>query len=103
MTTSSDPDLVTVIATLKAKAGREDELRAALTSLVEPTRSEDGNVNYDLYESREQPGLFYFYENWRSAEALNQHMQSPALQAGLASTGELLDGPLTVARLKRIA
>jgi quinol monooxygenase YgiN len=101
--TASDADLVTVIATLKAKSGREDELRAALISLVEPTRSEDGNVNYDLYESPEQPGLFYFYENWRSLDALGKHAQSPAMQAAMAKTGELLDGPPTITRLTRVA
>lgn len=105
MTTSTDTnrDLVTVVATLKAKAGKEDELRAGLSALVEPTRSEDGNISYDLHESRDQPGLFYFVESWESSEALGKHLQSPALQQALAGASELLDGPPVISRLKQIA
>ena len=99
----SNRDLVTVIATLKAKAGKEDDLRAGLTALIEPTRTEDGNVSYNLYESRDEPGLFYFYENWESTELLDKHLQSPALQQAIASATDLLDGPLTINKFKLIA
>jgi quinol monooxygenase YgiN len=101
--TDANPDLVTVIATLKAKAGQEDALRAALKSLIEPSKADEGNVNYDLYESRDQPGLFMFYENWESAELLGKHLQSPALQQALATAAtDLLDGAPSIVQLKRI-
>lgn len=35
-------DLLTVIASMRAKPGQEDQLREALTSLVEPTSKEAG-------------------------------------------------------------
>lgn len=105
MTTPTDNnrDLVTVIASLQAQAGKEDELRAALTSLIEPVTAEEGNINYDLHESVDTPGLFFFYENWTSDEALVEHGQQPHMKEVLGSAVELLDGPLSVNRLRRIA
>ena len=46
-----------IVVGLKAKAGAEDKLRQDLSVLVEPSRAEDGNLRYDLFEDRDQPGL----------------------------------------------
>ena len=62
--TDTNRDLVTVVATMRAKAGKEDELRAALESVLEPTRAEAGCVNYDLHQGLQDPAVFTFYENW---------------------------------------
>jgi quinol monooxygenase YgiN len=97
-------DLLTVIAYMKAKPGKEDELRQALTALIEPTRAESGYVNYDLHESVEQPGLFFFYENWESPEHLDAHLETPHLVDFAGRTGDLLDeNGLTINRVRRIA
>ena len=102
--TDDRPDLLTVIAYMRAKPGREDRLRAALQSLVEPTREEPGYVNYDMHESVEQPGLFFFYENWESGEHLDAHLQTPHLVEFADAMGDLLDERgLTIPRLRRIA
>jgi hypothetical protein len=50
--TSTDDrrDVLTVIAHMRAKPGREQELRDALTALVEPTSKEAGSVDDDLLD-----------------------------------------------------
>ncbi len=58
--TDERPDLLTVIAHMRARPGQEDRLRSALEALVEPTSREPGYVNYDLHESVDQPGHFFF-------------------------------------------
>ena len=58
------PGLLTVITNMRAAPGKREAVRAALESLVEPTRQERGCVNYDLYQSIQDPDLFFFYENW---------------------------------------
>jgi len=40
---------LTVVAHVHAQAGKEDALREALLTLVEPTRREQGCVQYDLH------------------------------------------------------
>ncbi len=97
-------DLLTVIAYMRAKPGKEDELRDALKALIEPTSKEQGYVNYDLHESVEDPGVFFFYENWNSAQDLDAHLQAPHLQHFARIMGDLLDDRgLTITRLRRIA
>ena len=106
MTTPTDDDrsLLTVIAYMKAAPGKEDELRSELTALVEPTTKEEGYVNYDLHESIEEPGRFFFYENWTSEEALDAHLSNTHLQAFVEKMDDLLDDDgLTVNRVRRIA
>ena len=46
---------VTVVATLKAKAGKEAAVRAAIEAVIAPTRAEPGCINYDLHQSSEDP------------------------------------------------
>ena len=105
MTTPTDDnrDLLTVIAYMKAAPGKEDELRAELEALIEPSSQEDGFVNYDLHQSVEDPSAFFFYENWESPEHLDAHLATPHLVRFADIMGGLLDeNGLTVARLRRI-
>lgn len=105
MTTPTDErrDLLTVVATMRARAGKERELREALEALVEPTTGEAGCVNYDLHQNLEDPGEFAFYENWESPDQLDAHLAAPHLVAFVDRIPDLLDGPLVVRRMRRIA
>lgn len=105
MSTPTDDrrDLLTVIASMRAKPGKEQEVREALSGLIERTVREEGCVNYNLHQGVEDPAIFYFYENWTGKAELEAHLQSPPLQALTARSDELLDGGLTVALLRRIA
>jgi quinol monooxygenase YgiN len=95
--------LLTVVAEMVAKPGMEDELRGRLLSLIEPTRTEDGCVQYDLHQDTGQAGRFVFYENWRSREALERHLQSPHLLAFGSAAEELLAEPARILTYTRIA
>jgi quinol monooxygenase YgiN len=106
MTTPTDDnrDLLTVIAFMKAAPGKEDELRAALEALIEPTSQEGGYVNYDLHQAEDDPGKFFFYENWESGAHLDAHLAAPHLVDFAEKMGGLLDEDgLTINRVKRIA
>ncbi|MBV9795594.1 MAG: antibiotic biosynthesis monooxygenase [Actinobacteria bacterium] len=97
-------DLLTVIAYMHAKPGKEGELRAALESLIDTTTAESGCVNYDLHQGVEDPGTFFFYENWESGAHLDAHLDAPHLRDFAAKVDDLLDaGGLTITRLQRIA
>ncbi len=95
--------LLTVVAEITAAPGKEAELREALLGLIEPTRAEDGCVQYDLHESTGTPGQFVFYENWTSLEHLERHLASPHLEAMKARFGELLGAPPRILTYTRIA
>ena len=101
--TDDHPDLLTVVASMRARAGKEQELRQLLEGLIQPTKQESGCVTYDLHQGSTDPAVFYFYENWESPDHLDVHMQSSHLQHALGRVDELLDGPLIIERLQRIA
>ena len=102
--TDTNRDLLTVIARMRAKAGKEQELRAALEALIEPTTKEKGYVNYDLHQGVEDPRWFFLYENWDSAEDLDAHLQAPHLVEFAGRLDEFLDeSGLVIERLRRIA
>lgn len=67
-----------IVVGLTAAAGKEDELRQDLSTLVEPSRNEAGNLSYDLFEDVDQPGRFVFVEGWASIQAQAQHNEHGA-------------------------
>jgi quinol monooxygenase YgiN len=100
---SLERKLLTVVAEMVAKPGKEADLRRGVMGLVEPTRLEDGCIQYDLHEHTDEPGRFVFYENWTSAEALDKHSRSPHIQAFRAVAGEWLAEPARILTYTRIA
>jgi quinol monooxygenase YgiN len=88
----------TVIGTLVAKPETREELRVILVGLVEPTRSEEGCINYDFHVDREDASTFVFYENWRSEADLDRHLAVPHLKPLFGRLDELLARPVVIKR-----
>ena len=93
---------LTVIARLRAKAGQEARLRQELQGLVVPSRAEAGCLLYDLHESQSEPGLFVFYEIWKSGAELDAHFQTPHVMAIGKLFPELLDGELDLTMWRKL-
>ena len=87
---------LTVVARIRAKPGKESDVKQALLALVEWTRTEPGCINYDLHQSQNDPAQFLFYENWESKEDLEVHAQSPHIQVFRARAAELLAEPVEI-------
>lgn len=64
---------VMIVVGLKARAGKEGELRRDLAALVAPSRSEEGNIRYELFEDQDAPRRFVFVEEWSSAATRARH------------------------------
>ena len=93
---------LTVVATIKAKPGKEAGLRQELLALIPTTRQEPGCLNYDLHQATENPAHFLFHENWTSKQHLDDHLARPHLQAFLAKAGDLLAEPPQITLWERI-
>jgi quinol monooxygenase YgiN len=89
---------LTVIAHIRAKPGQESRVRQVLQGLVSPTRAEAGCINYDLHQSKTDPALFVFYENWTSEAHLDAHSKSPHIQSFRKVAGEILAGPVEITK-----
>lgn len=101
--TDENRELLTVVATMRAKPGKEEELREVLEALIAPTRAEDGCHTYALHRGAVDPAVFIFYENWDSQAHLDAHLATQHLQAALPRIPELLDGDLVITPLHRVA
>jgi quinol monooxygenase YgiN len=82
-----------VVANLKAKPGKEAEVRERLQGLILTTREEPGCLHYDLHVATGDPAAFLFLESWSSRKHLDDHLARPHVQAFLAQAGDLLVEP----------
>jgi quinol monooxygenase YgiN len=89
-----------VIAEVRAKPGKERELREATLTLVAQVRAEPNNILYFLHEDREAPGHFIFYEIFASQSDFEAHNSTRHVQAWFARLPELADGGVKVVRME---
>jgi quinol monooxygenase YgiN len=68
---------LTLIVFLRAKEGQHLLLEAELRALVNPTRKEEGCLQYDLHRGADQPGTFLLHEAWASREHHAAHTRTP--------------------------
>ncbi|RWI36097.1 putative quinol monooxygenase [Mesorhizobium sp.] len=86
----------TIIGTVVAKPKAREELRQILSGFVEPTRAEEGCINYDFHVDADDPCTFVFYENWRSKADLQRHLVMPHLKPLFDRLEELLAKPIEI-------
>ena len=89
-----------VVAEVRAKPGKEAELRAATLPLVALVRSDPKNLVYFLQEDRAAPGHFIFYEVFANQADFDAHNAMPYVQAWFAKLPELADGGVKAMRLE---
>jgi len=77
---------LTIVAHIEAKKDCIDLVKSELVKLLEPTRKEDGCIQYDLHQDNENPAVFLFYENWESRELWQKHMGSTHLAEYIQAT-----------------
>ena len=92
--------MVTVIAHIRAKPGRESRVRQVLEKLLVPTGAEAGCINYDLHQSLTDPTLFVFYENWKSEADLEAHARSVHIQSFRKLADEILAESVEITKWK---
>jgi quinol monooxygenase YgiN len=89
-------NLLTVIAKIQAKPGMEERVKQGLLAMVGPSRREEGNRNYDILQSNDNPAIFFTYENWTGKAALDHHMQTPHFKHLEQENKETLAMPMDV-------
>ncbi|MEV6975902.1 putative quinol monooxygenase [Kitasatospora sp. NPDC093806] len=89
----------TLVGTARPKPERVDDLRQLLLSFVEPTRREPGCLEYHFHEDHGAPGVFVFYEVWRSEADLEAHLALPHLRDFWERRMEYLEQDLEIRRL----
>ena len=82
---------VRTLGILTAYPDKETQLRSLLEGLIGPTRSEPGNLRYDLWTDPSEPVVFVLDELYLDADAAAAHQASPHYQHYRANVGALAD------------
>jgi quinol monooxygenase YgiN len=92
-----------IIAEVKAKPGKEAELRAVTLPLIGHVRGDPKNLVYFLQENRERPGHFIFYEIFANREDFEAHNAMPYVKDWFTKLPDLAEGGVTVRRMEVLA
>ncbi len=65
-----------VCATWTAKDGEADKVAAAIEELTGLSRQEPGMLMYQPHRDPENPNVFFFYEQYRSKDDYQAHVDS---------------------------
>ena len=90
--TSRRSDLI-VIASAKAREGKEADLERALLEAAGPTRRQPGCVSFSLLHSTEDPSVIVGFERWASEQDHDRHLQGAHVQTLMAKMGPILAEP----------
>jgi quinol monooxygenase YgiN len=79
---------IVAVVSIKAAAGRGDDVQAAFEAAIKETHAEEGCIKYALHRDNSDPDRFVHIEQWRSQADLDAHMQQPYMAALFAAAGE---------------
>ena len=91
-----------VVAIAETSAEKAEDLKAICLGLIEPTRKEEGNISYDLYQDTANPGRFTFIENWKSKEHLDNHLKSAHFVAAADGMGKTVTKETIILMLNKL-
>ena len=67
---------ITKRVTFIAKEGCEDKLKELLEAMVEPSKKENGCLNYNIYQYKDNKRKFMAVETWADEASLDGHKAS---------------------------
>ncbi|HAA31240.1 MAG TPA: hypothetical protein DCE56_30375 [Cyanobacteria bacterium UBA8553] len=83
---------VVLAARFKIKPEKRNLFLQLAKATLEPTRAEKGVISYSFYEESSVPNSFIYFEEWKSREALAEHLKTPYTQRLLKQFPDMLDG-----------
>lgn len=82
---------VKIVASLVSRPGKAADLRALLDRMIAPSRSEPGNLRYDLWQDQTDPTRFVLDELYVDGDAVAAHRSSAHFQNYLSAIADLAE------------
>jgi quinol monooxygenase YgiN len=92
-----------LIAKLTAAEGKSSELEAALAGVIAAAEEEAGLEVYSAHASKDEPGVYYFFELYQNDDALAVHGKGDGMKAAMAAFGGCLGGRPEITMMTPIA
>jgi quinol monooxygenase YgiN len=89
--------VLTVVARIHPKAGKESEIEGLLVKMADAVRQHEPDcLVYRPHRSTAEPTTFYFYEQYRTDAAFEFHRTAPHLAQYRTEMRELLARPTEI-------
>lgn len=85
--------MLTQLIKFTVKPEHQQNMTNVLLASIEGTRQEPGNINIDIFTDKTDPNVFFAYERWQDAAAMEFHRQQPYTQHLLSILGDVLAQP----------
>jgi len=96
---------IVVLASFYSKNDKNNEVKETILTMVDPTRSEEGNEIYNFYEVKNNDGKnisFHLFEVYKDTAALDFHRNTSYYKNYRSKIVDLLDRPVEVKILNSI-
>ena len=86
-----------IIASAKAKPGKEKDLENALREAAKPTRRQPGCMQFSLFRMQDNPQVIIGFERWSSKTDHDRHLQGAHIQKLMVAMNNIISEPPTIA------
>ena len=96
---------IIVLASFYPKKDKNNEVKEIILSMIDPTRSEEGNELYNFYEeknNKDSSTSFRLFEIYKDTEALDFHRNTSHYKNYRSKIVDLLQKPIEVKVLNSI-
>jgi len=90
--TASLSDLI-VVASARARPGKEADLESALREVAAPTRAQPGCIEFRLLRVKGDPSTMIGLERWASEACLQDHHKGPHVKRLMERMADILAEP----------
>ena len=86
--------MVAVVAKIKVKEGKADELAQLLKDILPSVKNEEGTLYYTVNKDRADPNLVVVIEKYKDDAAFQAHSTTPYLAELFAKSMPLVEGDM---------
>jgi quinol monooxygenase YgiN len=91
---------VVILATARAKPGKEADLERALRDVAAPTLAQPGCLQFELFRPAQDPAAITALERWFSIEDHDRHLQGDHVKTLMSRFDGVLAAPPEFVLLK---
>lgn len=95
--------MVKVVSKMKIKEDKVDTFIDLFKEMIEPTKQEEGCVQYEMYRDEDVPSILVAVEKWETRAAFDNHLVSDHFEKIGPAMMELMDGESDITICRRTA
>ncbi|MEH7402806.1 putative quinol monooxygenase [Gottfriedia acidiceleris] len=88
--------MIIIHAKMTIDSAKETKFLEEMTSLLELSRAEEGNISYDLTKQTDSENEYIMVEIWQDLNAVNAHNTSAHFTAFAEKASDYLSAPIQI-------